>query len=155
QCRADEPSHRLASLAARRRHHHFEARSGVSVHRDGRRRSRPIRRGVGTSRGEARSVTGALQGKIALVTGSGRGIGQAIAVKLASQGASVVVNDLDPGPAGETVQTITAAGGTAISCAGSVTEATFPERFVGAAIDRFGGIDIIVNNAGYTWDNVI
>jgi 3-oxoacyl-[acyl-carrier protein] reductase len=100
-------------------------------------------------------VTGTLQGKVALVTGSGRGIGQAIALKLASQGASVVVNDLDPAPAEATVQAITGSGGTAISCPGSVTVAEFPERFVRSAIDRFGGIDIIVNNAGYTWDNVI
>ena len=100
-------------------------------------------------------MSGPLHGKIALVTGSGRGIGRAIALKLSSAGASVVVNDLDPAPAGETVAAITAAGGTAISCAGSVTDAGFPARFVAAAIDRFGGIDIIVNNAGYTWDNVI
>ena len=98
---------------------------------------------------------GTLQGKVALVTGSGRGIGQAIAKKLASAGASVVVNDLDPAPADATVRDIAAAGGIAISCPGSVTETEFPQRFVATALDRFGGIDIIVNNAGYTWDNVI
>jgi 3-oxoacyl-[acyl-carrier protein] reductase len=96
-----------------------------------------------------------LLGKIALVTGSGRGIGRSIAVKLASEGAKVVVNDLDPGPAEETRAAIEAAGGQAVVAAGSVTEAGFAERFVGTAIDRFGGIDIIVNNAGYTWDNVV
>jgi 3-oxoacyl-[acyl-carrier protein] reductase len=96
-----------------------------------------------------------LLGKVALVTGSGRGIGREIAVKLASEGAYLVVNDLDESPARETVATITAAGGRAVACAGSVTDAGFPDRFITTALDSFGGIDIIVNNAGYTWDNVI
>lgn len=96
-----------------------------------------------------------LAGKVALVTGSGRGIGREIALKLASEGASVVVNDLDAAPAEETVAAIKAAGGKAISCAGSVTEKGFAERFVNTGIEKLGGLDIIVNNAGYTWDNVI
>ncbi len=96
-----------------------------------------------------------LEGKVALVTGSGRGIGRAIALKLASEGAQVVVNDLDEAPALETVQAITAAGGKAVACVGSVTAPDFAERFVGTATDAFQGIDIIVNNAGYTWDSVI
>ncbi len=96
-----------------------------------------------------------LEGKVALVTGSGRGIGREIALKLASEGANVVVNDLDPAPAEETVAAIQAMGRKAIACAGSVTEAGFAERFVNTAIDKLGGLDIIVNNAGYTWDNVI
>lgn len=96
-----------------------------------------------------------LQGKVALVSGAGRGIGRAVALKLASEGACVVVNDLDEGPAADTVQTIVAAGGSAVGCAGSVTADGFGERFVGTALDTYGGLDIIVNNAGYTWDNVI
>lgn len=96
-----------------------------------------------------------LQGKIALVTGSGRGIGRAIALKLASEGASLVVNDLDEGPISETVTEIKKAGGSAIACLGDVTQPGFPDRFVKTAIDQFGGIDIIVNNAGYAWDTVI
>ena len=96
-----------------------------------------------------------LENKVALVTGSGRGIGQAIAKKFASEGARLVLNDLDPVPAEETASAIRAAGGQAVVCVGSVTEAGFPDRFVKAALDAFGGIDIIVNNAGYTWDNVI
>jgi 3-oxoacyl-[acyl-carrier protein] reductase len=96
-----------------------------------------------------------LQGKVALVSGSGRGIGREIALKLAREGASVVINDLDAEPAAHTVQEITAEGGRAVACVGSVTEAEFAPRFVQTAIDQFGGIDIIVNNAGYTWDNVI
>ncbi|NNH75218.1 SDR family oxidoreductase [Nocardia uniformis] len=98
---------------------------------------------------------GTLDGKVAIVSGSGRGIGREIALKLASEGASVVVNDLDAGPAKETVTAIEAAGGKAVECAGSVTEEGFAERFVQTAVDSFGGLDIIINNAGYTWDSVI
>jgi len=96
-----------------------------------------------------------LDGKIALVTGAGRGIGRAIALKLASEGARVVVNDLDDETAADTLAAIGAAGGAAVSCNGSVVEAGFAERFVQTALDRFGGLDIIVNNAGFTRDNVI
>jgi len=98
---------------------------------------------------------GTLEGKVALVSGSGRGIGQEIALKLAREGAKVVVNDLDAGPAEDTVAMIRQLGGQAQACVGSVTESGFAERFVGTAVDAFGGLDIIVNNAGYTWDNVI
>ena len=96
-----------------------------------------------------------LAGKVALVTGSGRGIGREIALKLASEGADVVVNDLDAGPADETVAAILAMGRKAIARSGSVTEKGFAERFVNTAIEQLGGLDIIINNAGYTWDNVI
>ncbi|NEV02913.1 SDR family NAD(P)-dependent oxidoreductase [Bradyrhizobium uaiense] len=96
-----------------------------------------------------------LQGKVALVSGSGRGIGRAIALKLAGEGARVVVNDLDAEPGNAVVAEIKAMGGEAIAVNGSVTEAGFADRFVGAAIEQFGGLDIIVNNAGYTWDSTI
>jgi 3-oxoacyl-[acyl-carrier protein] reductase len=98
---------------------------------------------------------GTLDGKVGIVSGSGRGIGREIALKLAAEGASVVVNDLDAEPAKETVAAIETAGGNAVECSGSVTDAGFAERFVQAAVDNFGGLDIIVNNAGYTWDSVI
>ena len=96
-----------------------------------------------------------LEGKVALVSGSGRGIGREIALKLASEGARLVVNDLDAAPAQQTVSDIVALGGQAVSCVGSVTEADFGDRFVKQALESFGGLDIIVNNAGYTWDNVV
>jgi 3-oxoacyl-[acyl-carrier protein] reductase len=96
-----------------------------------------------------------LEGKVALLTGAGRGIGRSLALKLASEGARVVINDLNPEPAQEVIDEIRAAGGEAIACVGSVTQADFADRFVRSAIDQWGDIHIIVNNAGYTWDNVI
>ncbi len=100
-------------------------------------------------------MTPKLDGKIALITGSGRGIGRAIALKLASEGARIVVNDLDAEPAQDTVQAIREAGGQAVACVGSVSAPDFAERFIGTAVGEYKGLDIIVNNAGYTWDNVI
>jgi 3-oxoacyl-[acyl-carrier protein] reductase len=100
-------------------------------------------------------MTRKLEGRVALVSGSGRGIGREIALKLASEGARIVINDLDAEPAQQTVADIVAAGGQAVACAGSVTDSGFAERFVGTALESFGGLDIIVNNAGYTWDSVV
>ena len=99
--------------------------------------------------------TGKLAGKVAIVSGSGRGIGRATAMKLAAEGACVVVNDMDSDPAHSAVEEIRKAGGTAVACVGSVTADGFADRFVSAAYDEFGQMDIIVNNAGYTWDGVI
>jgi len=96
-----------------------------------------------------------LAGKVALVSGSGRGIGRSIALKLAREGAKVVVNDLDAEPGDAVAAEIRAAGGDAVSVNGSVTETGFADRFVGAAVDVFGGLDIVVNNAGYTWDSTV
>ena len=100
-------------------------------------------------------MTPKLEGKVALITGSGRGIGRSIALKLASEGARVVVNDLDAEPAQEAVQAIRDAGGMAVACVGSVAAPDFAERFVGTALSEYKGLDIIINNAGYTWDNVV
>ncbi len=96
-----------------------------------------------------------LDGRVALVTGAGRGIGRAIALKLASEGARLVVNDLDERPVAETAEAIRAMGAQAEVCVGSVADPAFGERFVAAALARFSALDIIVNNAGFTWDNVI
>lgn len=98
---------------------------------------------------------GMLDGKVAILTGSGRGIGAAAAKLFASEGASVVVSDLDAAPAEETAAAIKNAGGKAIVVAGDVTDAAFPKQIIQATLDGFGAIDVIVNNAGYTWDAVI
>jgi len=98
---------------------------------------------------------GQLDGKVAIVTGSGRGIGQQIALRLARDGAAVVVNDLDAGPAQETLAQIESLGARGAACNGDVTDPDFGERIVRTAVDRFGACHILVNNAGYTWDSVI
>ena len=77
----------------------------------------------------------ALEGKVALVSGSGRGIGQQIALKLARAGAAVVVNDLDADPARETVEKITAEGGRATAVVGSVLDADFPDELTAVEYD--------------------
>ncbi|MCI0490805.1 MAG: SDR family oxidoreductase [Blastocatellia bacterium] len=96
-----------------------------------------------------------LAGKSAIVTGSGRGIGRSIAKLFSDHGASVVINDIDAEVAETTAKDINDEGGRAVVCAGSVTDEEFPARLVETAAGAFGGIDIIVNNAGYTWDAVI
>jgi len=96
-----------------------------------------------------------LRGRAALVTGSGRGIGRAIALKLAGVGAAVMLNDIDPGPLRETIGLVEAAGGVAKSTPGDLTAPEFPQQLVEATLAGLGSIDIIVNNAGYSWDNVI
>jgi len=98
---------------------------------------------------------GQLDGRVAIVTGSGRGIGQQIALRLARDGANIVVNDLDEAPAKETIAMIEAMGRQAVACNGDVAAEDFGERIVGTAMERFGNCHVIVNNAGFTWDNVI
>ncbi len=96
-----------------------------------------------------------LAGKVALVSGSGRGIGRSIALKLARHGAKVVVNDLDEAPGRAVVDEIRALGGEAVTVNGDVTKPGFAESFIGAGVEKLGGLDIIVNNAGYTWDSTV
>ena len=96
-----------------------------------------------------------LKGRTALVTGSGRGIGRAVALKLAEAGAQVMLTDIDRDVVLETGLSIGQAGGQAQALPGDLTAAGFPEKLVNAVISEFGSLDIIVNNAGYTWDSVI
>ncbi len=96
-----------------------------------------------------------LAGKTALVTGAGRGIGRAIANKLATSGAAVMVNDLDDSALCETRCALRNAGYRVERLLGDLVEPSFPDQLVQATLSAFGSIDIIVNNAGYSWDNVI
>ncbi|HYP26205.1 MAG TPA: SDR family oxidoreductase [Blastocatellia bacterium] len=96
-----------------------------------------------------------LQGKTAIITGSGRGIGRASAELFARHGARVVLSDLDPEPLEQAAGAISEAGGEALAIQGDVTDGGFPDRLIEATLEKFRGIDIIVNNAGYTWDAVI
>ena len=93
-----------------------------------------------------------LEGKTALVTGAARGIGRAVARKLAQCGASVMLTDIDEALLKEAAAD---AGESTANIAGDLTAAAFPQKLVDATIARFGSIDILVNNAGYIWDNVI
>lgn len=90
-----------------------------------------------------------LRGRVALVTGGGRGIGLAIVERLADEGADIVVNDLDEGPAKEAVEVARAAGVRAVCLAGNISRRSFGDEFVELALAEFGRVDIVVNNAGY------
>ena len=107
---------------------------------------------------------GRLEGRSAIVTGGGRGIGAAVARLLAAEGASVVVADLgvaidgsghDPAPAAQVVREIEAAGGTAIAAPVDVSNHHDAERLVREAVDTFGGLDVLVNAAGILRDRMI
>ena len=95
---------------------------------------------------------GVLDGKGAIVTGSARGIGRATAELLAEHGARVLIVDLDGDAAEQTAGEIT---GETVTFAGDLTKDGVPDQMVARAIEAFGGIDIVVNNAGYTWDGVM
>jgi len=93
--------------------------------------------------------------RVAIVTGSGRGIGRAAAQLLALQGASVVVSDLDLSFARETAEAIRATGGRAQVLPGDVSAPDFPSELIRTTLEIFGGLDILVNNAGFTWDGTL
>jgi 3-oxoacyl-[acyl-carrier protein] reductase len=95
---------------------------------------------------------GVLDGKSAIVTGSARGIGRAVAELLSGEGAQVLINDLDGDVAEQAASEIK--GETAVF-AGDLTKDGVPDQLVQKAVDDFGKIDIIVNNAGYTWDGPV
>lgn len=100
-------------------------------------------------------MSGLLANQVAIITGSGRGIGAAAARIFAREGAKVVVSDLDAAPAEATAEEIRKAGGDCIVVAGSVTDPAFPEKLMKATIEKYGKLNILINNAGFTWDGVI
>ena len=95
---------------------------------------------------------GVLDGKVAVVTGSARGIGRATAELLAEQGARVLINDLDGDVAEQAADEI---DGEAVAFAGDLTHAGVPDEMIQRVVDEWGQLDIVVNNAGYTWDGPI
>jgi NAD(P)-dependent dehydrogenase (short-subunit alcohol dehydrogenase family) len=107
---------------------------------------------------------GRLEGRVAIVTGAGRGIGRSVAILLAREGAAVVVNDLgaaldgsgsDSGPAGQVVAEIGAAGGKAVANGADVSDHAAAEALIGSAIEQFGRLDVLVNVAGILRDRMV
>jgi len=107
---------------------------------------------------------GRLDGRVAIVTGAGRGIGRSVATLLASEGAAVVVNDLgaaldgsgcDTGPAGQLADEISAVGGKAVANGADVSDHAAAENLIGTAIEQFGRLDVLVNVAGILRDRMI
>jgi NAD(P)-dependent dehydrogenase (short-subunit alcohol dehydrogenase family) len=109
-------------------------------------------------------MTGICEGRVVVVTGAGRGIGRGHAIEFARQGAKVVVNDLgaevdgsggSEGPAGEVVAEIRAAGGEAVANGDDVSDWEGAQRLVNTAVETFGGLDVLVNNAGILRDRML
>jgi 3-oxoacyl-[acyl-carrier protein] reductase len=101
------------------------------------------------------TVSQRLAGKVAVVTGAGQGLGEAIALRLAREGAAVMVNDLNPETVARTAELVRTAGGRAGAFAGNVTDETVVQELMAHAVAELGAIDILVNNAGITRDKLL
>src|SRR6202051_4544180 len=108
-------------------------------------------------------MAGINEGRVVVITGSGRGIGRAHAIEFASQGAKIVVNDLgaevdgsgrSEGPAGQVVDEIKAMGGEAVANGDDISDVEGAQCLIATAIDTFGGLDVLVNNAGLLRDRM-
>lgn len=99
--------------------------------------------------------TGRLEGRTALVTGAAQGIGRALALKLAGEGANVFANDLDTDGLKTLEDDIAALGGNCLVFPGDITDAEFGDHAVAACVEHFGDLHILVNNAGYIWNSRI
>jgi 3-oxoacyl-[acyl-carrier protein] reductase len=104
---------------------------------------------------EGKDMEQMLKDRVAIITGSGRGVGRSAAILFAQEGAKVVVNDIDQGPAMETEEKIKAHGGECMVVTGDLTAPGFAEKIIKKTIDRWGALHILVNNAGYTWDAMV
>ncbi|HEY82132.1 MAG TPA: SDR family NAD(P)-dependent oxidoreductase [Dehalococcoidia bacterium] len=98
---------------------------------------------------------GRLDGKVAVITGAARGIGKADALLFAQEGAAVVISDIDPEPLEETAREIAAAGGKVAWCVADVTKPEDTDKLMDTAVEKFGDLNILVNNAGITRDALI
>lgn len=96
-----------------------------------------------------------LKDKVAIVTGSGRGIGEGIVLRFAEEGAKLVINDVNEADAKAVVDKIKAKGGQAVYVLGSVAERAVVQKLVDTAVKEFGTLDIIINNAGITRDSIL
>jgi NAD(P)-dependent dehydrogenase (short-subunit alcohol dehydrogenase family) len=96
-----------------------------------------------------------LKDKVAIVTGSGRGIGESIALRFAAEGAKLIVNDVNESDASRTVETIKSKGGQAVAVIGSVASRQVAQKMVDTAVKEFGTVDILVNNAGIIRDAML
>lgn len=96
-----------------------------------------------------------LKDKVAIITGAGRGIGEGIAMRFAEEGAKVIVNDVNETDANRTVEAIKTKGGKAVAVIGSVASREVAQKMADTAVQEFGTVDIMVNNAGITRDAIL